>query len=133
MRSGVGRVRMLALALGLAVLAGGAWAGGGSFGQDDDANAQNSGPAFFGFVRDKAGNAVADAKITVTVKNVNSTMILRTDSQGHFFVRGFDKSVDPATVDIACSKEGYREAAHERKPSSDPTTPIEVDCVLEHQ
>jgi hypothetical protein len=127
-RAGYGIATMvLALAL--------AWeahAGGGSFGNDEDSD-KDSGPSFFGFVKDKDGDAVDDAKITVTVKNLNSSMILRTDSQGHYFVRGFDKSVDPADVEIVCGKDGYREVRHARKPPLDPGSPIEVDCILEQQ
>jgi hypothetical protein len=127
----VRRGRGFIIALGFACCAGAAWAGGGSFGQDDDANDQNAGPAFFGFVKDKSGDVIDDAKITVTVKNVNSTMILRTDSQGHFFFKGFDKSIDPGDITVVCSKDGYREVAHTRKPSLDAAVPIEVDCILE--
>jgi hypothetical protein len=107
--------------------------GGGSFTDDDETDMQNSGPPFFGYVRDANGDGVDDAKITVTVKNLNSSMILRSDTQGHYFVRGFDKSINPADVAIACSKDGYKETAHARKPTSDPTTPVEVDCILARQ
>ena len=120
---------MLACAL---TLASRAWAGGGSFGNDED-DAKNGGPPFFGFVKDQGGAAIDDAKITVTVKNLNSSMILRADSQGHYFVRGFDKSIDPANVDIQCSKDGYTEAQHVRRPALDPGSPVEVDCILQHQ
>ncbi|HXQ51763.1 MAG TPA: carboxypeptidase-like regulatory domain-containing protein [Stellaceae bacterium] len=125
-------IRAAILAFALA-LASHAWAGGGSFGNDEDSGDQDSGPPFFGFVKDKGGDAIDDAKITVTVKNLNSSMILRTDSQGHYFVRGFDKSIDPDDVDIACGKDGYREIAHARKPASDPKAPVEVDCILDRQ
>src|SRR5579872_4173190 len=118
-------LRIFALFLALAFAAANAWAGGGSFGSDED-NPQESGPIFFGFVKDNDGDAIEDAKITVTVRNLNSSMILRTDMQGHFFVRGFDKSVDPADVEVACSKDGYREVRHVRKPALDPSAPIEV-------
>ncbi len=124
---------VLAAALALRLWAPGARAGGGSFGQDEDTTDQDSGPSFFGYVKDKSGDAVDDAKITVSVKNLNSTMILRTDSQGHFMVRGFDKSIDPATIDIACSKDGFKEVANVRVPQQAVSAPIEVDCILEHQ
>jgi hypothetical protein len=107
-----------------------AYAGGGSFTEDDETNMQNSGPPFFGYVRDANGDGVDDAKITVTVKNLNASMIIRSDTQGHYFLRGFDKSINPADVDIACSKDGFKETAHARKPSSDPTSPVEMDCIL---
>ena len=125
-------VAIMVLALALAG-AGSARAGGGSFGNDEDSSDQDSGPSFYGFVKDKDGDVVDDVKITVTVKNLNSSMILRTDSQGHYFVRGFDKSIDPADVAIVCSKDGYRELRHVRKPSLDPKAPIEVDCILDKQ
>lgn len=107
------------------------WAGGVTFDDPDDSEA-NAGPPFSGFVKDRDGNPVDDAKITVTVKIFNSTLILRTDPDGHFLVKGFDKSVDPSDVDISCSKDGYKPYAVSRRPtSSDPTAPIQVDCVLE--
>jgi hypothetical protein len=115
------------------VLGAPANAGGGSFTDDDQTDMQNSGPPFFGYVRDAKGDAVDDAKITVTVKNLNASMIIRSDSQGHYFLRGFDKSINPADVDIACSKDGFKETGHARKPTSDPTSPVEVDCILARQ
>ena len=131
MRSGRYGVAISVLALALA-LAWEARAGGGSFGSDD-VNDQDSGPSFFGFVKDKDGDAIDDVKITVTVKSLNSSVILRTDSQGHYFVHGFDKSVDPADVEVACSKDGYSETRHVRKPPLDPGSPVEVDCILDKQ
>jgi hypothetical protein len=119
-------------AAGLAlVLANAAWAGGSSFGADE-ADDKDAGPPFFGVVKDKDGKAIADAKITVTIAKSNSTLVLRADSQGHFFVRGFDKSIDPGDVAISCSKEGYRAAAGVKAPSAG-SAPIEVVCVLDHE
>jgi hypothetical protein len=107
------------------------WAGGVTFDSPDDSEA-DAGPPFSGYVKDRDGNPVDDAKITVTVKIFNSTLILRTDSDGHFLVKGFDKSVDPADVDISCSKDGYEEYAKSRRPaSSDPTAAIQIDCILQ--
>jgi hypothetical protein len=106
------------------------WAGGVTFDDSDDSDA-NAGPPFSGFVKDRDGNPIDDAKITVTVKIFNSTLILRTDPDGHFLVKGFDKSVDPGDVDISCSKDGYKPYAESRRPTSDPTAPIQVDCILE--
>jgi len=120
------------MAFGATFSTGGrALAGGATFDDPDDDT--DSGPPFSGFVRDTAGNPVDDAKITVTVKIFNSTLILRTDPDGHFIVKGFDKSVDPSDVDIACSKEGYTQYAVSRRPTGDPTAPIPVYCVLKKQ
>ena len=110
---------------------GPAWAGGVTFDDpDDDANA---GPPFSGFVRDRNGKPVEDAKVTVTVKIFNSSLILRTDPDGHFVVNGFDKSVSPDDVEIACSKDGYVQFAQTRRPTSDPKAPIPVTCILQKQ
>ena len=108
-------------------------AGGGGFGADDADDNKDAGPPFFGVVQDKDGKAVADAKITVTIAKSNSTLVLHADSQGHFFVRGFDKSIDPKDVALACGKDGYRTAAGVKAPSTGASTPIEVTCVLEHE
>ena len=91
--------------IGLAAPA--ARAGGGSFDTMDDDD-QESGPPFVGNVRDRDGNPIADAKVTITVKAFNSSLILRTDDQGHFNVKGFDKSVDPDGVDFSCSADGFK-------------------------
>jgi hypothetical protein len=131
MRIALCRATTLACALALA-LASRAWAGANGFGNDDD-DAKNNGPPFFGFVKDSGGGAIDDVKIVVTIKTLNASMVLHTDSQGHYFVPGFDKSIDPANVDIACTKDGYREIAHARKPALDAAAPVEVDCILARQ
>lgn len=122
------RIAIVALGLGLASAA---WAGGGGFGTDEDSD-QDAGPAYFGVVKDKDGKALADAKITATIAKSNSSLVLRANSQGHFFIRGFDKSIDPNDVTISCDKEGYRETQGVKAPSSG-TAPIEVICVLDHE
>lgn len=109
------------------MLAAPAWAGGGGFGGDDDD--ADSGPPFFGIVKDNTGKDLADAKITVTIAKMNSTLVLRSDTMGHFFVRGFDKSVDPKDVTIVCSKEGYADATGEVTPALG-NAPIQVLCVM---
>jgi hypothetical protein len=126
------RLRLLIILVVFAA-APGARAGGGSFGSDDDSNNQDEGPTFYGFVKTSDGDVVDDVKITVTVKSLNSSIIVRSDSQGHYMVRGFDKSVDPADVVVDCSKDGFKETRHVRKPALYPNAPIEVDCVLDHQ
>jgi len=121
-------IALVVLGLGLA---GAAWAGGGGFGSDEDSN-QDSGPPYFGVVKDKDGKALADAKITATIAKSNSSLVLRADSQGHFFIRGFDKSINPSDVTISCGKEGYHETQGVKAPASG-AAPIEVVCVLGHE
>lgn len=98
---------------------------------DINGQAANLGPSYFGVASDQNGAAVSDAKITLTVSQFHSIVIERTDSQGHFFVQGFDKSISPSSVDISCSKNGYRGGEAKKTITSDPTAPIEVVCILE--
>jgi hypothetical protein len=119
---------VFAAALGLALPA---YAGGGGFGADDDDDA-NAGPPFLGLVQDEAGNNITDARITVTIPTMNSTLVLRSDTVGHFFVRGFDKSVDPKDVKITCSKDGYADATATTTPPAG-NAPIQAICVLKKQ
>ncbi len=117
-------------AFALIAAPGAALAGGGSF--TDDAP-QDTGPSYFGFVRDQNGAPIAGAKITVSIKAMSSTLILRTDPQGHYTMQGFDKSIDPKDVDISCSKEGYTDPKSTRIPPSSPTAPVEIDCTLQKE
>ena len=109
-----------------------AWAGGGGFGADDNDD-KDAGPPFFGVVQDKDGKAVPDAKITVTIAKSSSTLVLHADSQGHFFVRGFDKSINPNDVALACSKDGYRNGTGVKATFGGGAAPIEVICNLDHE
>ena len=128
-RSGV--VMGAALALGLAGTA--AWAGGSGLDEQDDADA---GTPFFGFVKDldARGRGIADAKVVAEIKGGNASLVTRTDAQGHFRIAGFGKDIDPNTVEITCSKEGYKlQRAARRRLSSDPGSPVEVDCLMAKQ
>ncbi|MEA3023190.1 MAG: hypothetical protein QOK01_2042, partial [Alphaproteobacteria bacterium] len=54
--------------------------------------------------------------------------------QGHFRIAGFGKDIDPGTVEITCSKEGYKlQRAARRRLSNDPGSPVEVDCLMVKQ
>ena len=114
-------------------LASAARAGGGSFDTMDDDD-QEAGPPYIGNVKDRSGNSIPDAKVTISVKAFNSSLILRTDDQGHFNVKGFDKSVDPEGVDFSCSADGYKFFARSKNPTGDgPRSPIDVTCLVEKQ
>jgi len=125
---------ILAASLGAALLGAmtlGARAGGGSFDTMDDTD-EESGPPYIGNVKDRDGNPIPDAKVTISVKAFNSSLILRADDQGHFNVKGFDKSVDPDGVDFSCSADGYKFFARTKAASGDgPKAPIAVTCLVE--
>lgn len=115
------------LAAVLSLLAVPVLAGGGSFGDDEEQG--DAGHPYVGYVRDRGGQAIADAKVTVDLKN--GSVILRSDDEGHFSIRGFGKDVDPDDVKISCSKNGYKEfAASKHAASDDEHAPVEVNCIL---
>jgi hypothetical protein len=122
--------RLAVAAYVIAASCGSVFAGGGSFDTPDDDDA-DAGPPYVGDVKDSKGNPIGDAKITVTVKAYNSSLILRADDQGHFFVKGFDKAVNPDEVEIACSHDGYKPFALNRERGSADKAPVEITCLLE--
>ncbi len=124
----------LSLMLALALAAGDAWAGGSGLDEQDDA--ADAGTPFFGFVKDldARGKGIADAKVTAEIKGGNASLITRADAQGHYRLAGFGKDVNPDTVEITCSVDGYKlDRTPRRKLSNDPGAPVEVDCLMVKQ
>lgn len=111
---------------------GPAFAGGVNFDEDAD-NGASQGPSFFGFVRDSGGSAVADAKVTATVK-AGGALVTRSNSMGVYKLGGFGKDIDPAGVAIACAKDGYRQTHVVARPhAAGDTAPIEIECYLQKE
>lgn len=109
-------------------LAGTARAGGGSFdaiGEPDDPRT-----TVFGFVKDRSGDGVDNATVTITMLKLNSDLVVHSDPQGHFSAKLFYKPVDPKDVALACAKDGYHQMAVLPRPPLGPGAPIEIDCVL---
>jgi hypothetical protein len=113
------------------VLSISAWGGGAGFGDDDD-NADDAGPPYFGFVRDSNGATVPDAKVTISPKS-GTGIITRTDALGTYKLPGFSKEIDPKDVQVSCDKNGYKQIRVVRRssPSTDPKIPIETECTLQ--
>ncbi|HZS64799.1 MAG TPA: carboxypeptidase-like regulatory domain-containing protein [Xanthobacteraceae bacterium] len=120
-----------AMILGLSLLSFTAHAGGTMFGEDEDHD-ENVGPPYFGFVKDTDGNAIADAKVSVTIKD-RGGVVTHSDALGLYKVPGFSVDVDPKNVEVSCEKEGYKPAGTFRRtlPGADPKTPIETQCTLQ--
>jgi hypothetical protein len=106
-------------------------AGGSGFGDDDD-HSESEGPAYFGFVKDVNGSTIADAKVTVFIKD-RGGVITRTDAIGAYRVPGFGKEIDPKQVEISCEKQGYKQVRVFRRtaPDADPKVPIETECTMQ--
>jgi hypothetical protein len=122
--------------MGMALAVAGAlsapvWAGGSSFGDDDDDTA-DEGPAYFGFVRDTSGNSIQDAKVTVGIKN-RGGVVTRSDALGTYRVPGFGKDIDTKDVEVSCEKEGYKQVkTFRRTPANAANVPIiETECTLQ--
>ena len=122
------RTRLRFCAIAAAILAAGpALAGGSAFPEGDDADA---GPHYFGVVKDRAGNGIAGAKVTISIPKQNSALVLHTESLGQFFVKGFDQSVSLDDVEFECSMDGYEPYAQARSPAPDANGTVEFTCVL---
>ena len=105
-------------------------AGGSGFGEDD--SDEDSGPSYFGFVREVDGPGIADAKVTAALKD-RGALVTRTDILGVYKIPGFGKDVDPNDITISCAKDGYKETSVERRSGSDPKDPVEIECYLQKQ
>jgi hypothetical protein len=99
---------------------------------DEEADQLMPSKAIVGFVKDAAGDTVADAKVVVTFKAGNTDLIARSDATGHFRIPGFSKDATADSIDMACSKSGYRQSAvlKRRPAAASAIAPIEIDCVL---
>jgi len=104
-------------------------AGGVNFGEDSDAN---DGPSYFGFVRDGDGSPVSGARVTAAPQ-AGGSLVTRSNSMGVYKIPGFAKEIDPKTVGISCTKDGYTQANVLRRGQADGKDPIEVDCTLQKQ
>lgn len=107
------------------------WAGGSGFGDDDD-HSEDEGPAYFGFVKDVNGATIADAKVTVAIKD-RGGVITRTDAVGAYRVPGFGREINPSDVVISCEKPGYKQVRVLRRTAADadPKVPIETECTMQ--
>jgi hypothetical protein len=105
-------------------------AGGVGFGDDDSDD--DNGPSYFGFVREVDGPGIPDAKVTAALKD-RGALVTRTDIMGVYKIPGFGNDVDPKDVTISCAKDGYKETSVDRRPSSDPKDPVEIECYLQKQ
>jgi hypothetical protein len=122
------------LTVAAAVFGGCAFARAGGT-PDEEADQQMPSKAIVGFVKDANGSIVADAKVVVSFKVGNTDLITRSDATGHFRIPGFSKDANADSVELSCSKAGYKQTASlkRRSAAASATAPIEIDCVLAQQ
>jgi hypothetical protein len=100
------------------------------FDPEGDPIYEYQGPAFFGFVKDTNGAAVADATVTLAAKG-RAALIVRTNSVGTYRA-SFGRDVDASDVVISCEKRGFKQARLFRRTAQNAPrqVPIEIECIL---
>jgi hypothetical protein len=101
----------------------------------DDLFGDNQGhpPQFIGIVRDvKSFKPIPGARVTAGLPGRSGGITTYSDAEGRFRIEGFNEETDRATVQIECSKLGFKPVnVIRRKLSNDPQTPVEVECLNE--
>jgi hypothetical protein len=107
-----------------------AMAGGDTYDGANDTAAQ--GPAYFGFVKDAGGKAIAGAKVHLVPKN-SAPVTLTSDVLGLY--RGhIRKGVSPDDVVTSCEKDGFKQlSVYRRTPAGSNSMFNETDCTLQAQ
>jgi hypothetical protein len=126
-------MKLCGLAL-LAALAPSCALGGAGAADEHDEHNPDTGPTYFGFVKDASGVPVRDAKVSASYKG-GVNFLTRTNATGAYKLSVFKKDVKPEEVVISCSKEGYRQVRVFRYPlpKGKPVTSVETECRLQRQ
>jgi hypothetical protein len=134
-RSPWNRIILAPILAGVLVAAAGldsrqaAWAGA----DDLFGDSQGHPPQFIGIVRDvKSFKPIPGARVTAGIPNHGAGVTTYSDAEGRFRIEGFNEDTKLDTVEIHCSKPGFKVVnTIRRKISSDPQAPIEVECLNE--
>ncbi len=120
-------IRVLAIFLGVATAAQ-ALAGGDDYDAANDV--KGAGPAYFGFVRDARGSAVAGAQVLLQSKK-GKPVALKSNALGLY--RGhINKDVLPDQVQISCAKDGYKQIKlNRRTPPGNNVMFVETECTMQ--
>ncbi len=87
----------------------------------------------YGFVKDTRGSVVADATVTVDIKN-RGQLVTQTNILGAYRIPTFGIAINPDDVTISCKKEGYKQVSvMHRLGMADPKAGFEVECTLQKQ
>ena len=117
----------------MSLLPGHAFGGGLEMeGGEDD---HDHGAPFFGEAKDVQGmKPVYGVQVKAEVTGRRFTLFVNTNDEGRFKLPGFGKDVDPENVAVTCKKDGYRTIeVVRRRLSSAADSPVEVECLLDHQ
>lgn len=128
---GLGGVPRLA-ALLLLALPLAATAGDGEYEPEDE---HEHGPSFFGEAKDLKGlEPLAGVRIKAVIAGTKQSVVVSTDEDGRFRMRGFSKDVKVETVEFTCNKDGYQSIdVMRRRVSGAANAPVEIECLLERK
>ena len=120
--------RLIAVAMGMAMLPGGASAQlYGNFTPRSD-HSKNPVNVWFGAVRNGSGRFLANATVVLETRQVDFVAV--TNAQGRYRLE-LPVSIKPADVRARCSMRGYRTATFTRRlPRAGASTPVQLDCTL---
>ncbi len=102
------------------------YAGGGEYEFADDTG--QSGPAYFGFIREDKGSNIPNAKVILRAKN-GQKIELKSNVLG-VYRSHFSKDIKPADVELLCEKAGYKQIRIINRAASVGRY-IESDCVMQ--
>jgi hypothetical protein len=120
-------IRTMLLALGLLAAAAPRATAGGD-GYDASEESEESGPVFFGIVRDARGLGVSEAEVMLRPRQ-GAPVTLKTNILGVYRAH-VAKDTVAAEVEVSCSKAGYKQANVVRR--GQPNARVtETNCTLQ--
>jgi len=124
------QLRTMLLACAALAVASGHAARAGGDDYDASKDTESAGPAYFGFVRDARGTPVSDARVVLRPKT-GEPVVIKTNVLG-LYRSHVRKGVAPDDVEVACDKDGYKQArVFRRTPPGAKDMFIETDCTLQ--
>lgn len=109
----------------------GAIAGSGDY--TDDPPDHDDGTPFFGEAKVVGSlKPLAEVRVKAQIRGTQLSVVVPTNEDGQFRIRGLGPGVGDAAVDFSCTKDGYKQAGVMRRMiGSGPNAPVEVECLLE--
>ena len=122
-------IRTMAIAACI-VAASGTFVSAGGDDYDAANDIEGAGPAYFGFVRDNRGVAVAEAQVVLLPKT-GEPVTVKSNKIG-LYRSHINKDVAPDDVQVSCEKTGYKQTkVYRRTPPGTGAMFVETECTLQ--